>query len=146
MPPAARRHSARSKPCCPLLTPGRSVRLHSFRAASTPTTSYGKAARKAFADEMGKTRALFDVLWERESQEQDLSTPEQRAAFEGRLKGMVGKIADTSVRAHYERELRETLLRPQPHCGARDRARPGPRKGAGGQARRNNTAPDWRLA
>ena len=49
------------------------------------------------------------MLWEREEQEQDLSTPEQRAAFETRLKAMVAKIGDATVKTHYERELRETL-------------------------------------
>ena len=63
---------------------------------------------QAFADELARTRALFDVLWEREAQEQDLSTPEHRAAFEARLKAMVAKIGDASV-GPLRGELRETL-------------------------------------
>ena len=78
-----------------------------------------------------KTRALFDVLWQREEQEQDLSTPEQRAAFETRLKAMVGKIGDATVKAHYERELRETLWALNRTRGARDRPRRGPAPWAG---------------
>jgi DNA primase len=102
----------------------------------------GAAALEA---ELQKTRALFDVLWEREGDEQDLSTPEQRAAFEQRLRALVARIADTAVRGHYERELRETLWTLN-RTVVREIARgEGQRRMGHAGARRNNVAPDWRM-
>lgn len=129
----------------PLLSPGHSVRFSFLPGGLDPDDLIRQQGPEAFAAEMGKTRALFDVLWEREAQDQDLSTPEQRASFEARLKAMVGKIGDASVREHYERELRETLYALN-RTVVREIARgQGPRKTAAGGNRRNNTAPDWRL-
>lgn len=129
----------------PMLAPGRSVRFAFLPGGLDPDDLVREKGPQAFAEEIGKTRALFDVLWERESQEQDLSTPEQRAAFEGRLKAMVAKIGDESVRAHYEREMRETMWALN-RTVVREIARgQGPRKGATGAARRNNVNPDWRI-
>src|SRR5688572_4042323 len=129
----------------PLLKPGFSLRFAFLPGGLDPDDLVRQQGPQAFADELGKTRALFVVLWEREAQEQDLSTPEQRAAFETRLKGMVGKIGDAAVRTHYESELRETLWALN-RTVVREIARGhGPRRSAGGSARRNNTAPDWRL-
>ncbi|MGZ5852066.1 MAG: DNA primase, partial [Hyphomicrobium sp.] len=93
----------------PLLRPGFSVRFAFLPGGLDPDDLVRQQGPDAFAAELARTRALFDVLWQREEQEQDLSTPEQRAAFETRLKAMVGKIGDATVKAHYERELRETL-------------------------------------
>lgn len=129
----------------PLLTPGHSVRFSFLPGGLDPDDLVRQSGPQAFADELAKTRALFDVLWEREAQGQDLSTPEQRAAFESRLAAMVGKIGDGSVRAQYERELRETLYALN-RTVVREIARgQGPRKSANGPARRNNATPDWRL-
>ena len=129
----------------PLLTPGHSVRFAFLPGGLDPDDLVRQSGPQAFADELAKTRALFDVLWEREAQDQDLSTPEHRAAFEARLKGMVAKIGDASVRTHYESELRETLWALN-RTVVREIARgQGPRKGAGGAGRRNNIAPDWRV-
>jgi DNA primase len=129
----------------PLLKPGFSVRFAFLPGGLDPDDLVRQSGPQAFADELAKTRALFDVLWEREAQDQDLSTPEHRAAFEARLKGMVAKIGDASVRTHYESELRETLWALN-RTVVREIARgQGPRKGAGGAGRRNNIAPDWRV-
>ena len=129
----------------PMLTPGHSLRFAFLPGGLDPDDLVRQQGPEAFASELTKTRALFDVLWERESQEQDFSIPEQRAAFESRLKTIVAKIGDAGVRNQYERELRETLWAVN-RTVVREIARgQGPRRGSQGAARRNNVTPDWRV-
>ena len=129
----------------PLLRPGFSVRFAFLPGGLDPDDLVRQQGPDAFAAELARTRALFDVLWQREEQEQDLSTPEQRAAFETRLKAMVGKIGDATVKAHYERELRETLWTLN-RTVVREIARgEGQRRMGPTGARRNNVTPDWRV-
>src|SRR5262245_35441735 len=68
----------------PLLKPGFSVRFAFLPGGLDPDDLVRQQGPQAFSAELARTRALFDVLWEREMQEQDLSTPEHRAAFEAR--------------------------------------------------------------
>lgn len=130
----------------PHLKPGFSLRFAFLPNGLDPDDLIRQKGADAFAMELEKTRALFDVLWEREEQEHALSTPEQRAAFETRLRAKVAGISDATVRAHYERELRDTLWTLN-RTIAREIARGdgSRRKTTGGGARRNNVTPDWRL-
>jgi DNA primase len=129
----------------PLLKPGFSVRFAFLPGGLDPDDLVRQQGPDAFAAELARTRALFDVLWEREQEDQDLSTPEQRAAFETRLKATVAKIGDATVKSHYERELRETLWTLN-RTVVREIARAeGPRRAGPAGARRNNVAPDWRV-
>jgi DNA primase len=129
----------------PLLSPGHSVRFAFLPGGLDPDDLVRQKGPEAFNAELARTRALFDVLWERESQGQDLSTPEQRAGFEGRLKALVAKIADATVRQHYETELRETLWAMN-RTVVREIARgQAPKQGSFNGPRRNNSAADWRL-
>jgi DNA primase len=99
----------------------------------------------AFAEVLQKTRPLFDVLIEREERRGETATPEQRAAFDDRLKGLVQRIADRGVREHYERELRAILWARSAKLtraiASRDR-----RASPLGANRRNNAQLDWRVA
>jgi len=129
----------------PLLKPGFSVRFAFLPGGLDPDDLVRQKGPQAFAAELEKTSALFDVLWAREEEGQDLSTPEQRAAFEARLRALVARIADAAVRAHYERELRETLWTLN-RTIVREIARGegSHRRGQSG-TRRNNVTPDWRI-
>ena len=130
----------------PLLKPGFSLRFAFLPNGLDPDDLIRQKGPEAFALELEKTHAFFDVLWEREEQEHALSTPEQRAAFESRLRTLVASIGDATVRGHYERELRETLWTLN-RTIVREIARGGGarRKSAGDSTRRNNVTPDWRL-
>ena len=127
------------------LKPGFSLRFAFLPEGLDPDDFIRQKGARAFAAELERTRALFDVLWEREEQGHDLSTPEQRAALESRLRAMVARIGDASVRGHYERELRETLWTLN-RTVVREIARgEGSRRMSPAGARRNNVAPDWRV-
>jgi len=129
----------------PLLKPGFSLRFAFLPGALDPDDFVRQQGAPAFAAELAKTRALFDVLFERESEDHDLSTPEQRAALEARLKTMTARIADATVRDHYERELRETLWAFNRTIVRQIAQGQGPRRAPSGQTRRNNITPDWRM-
>jgi DNA primase len=133
----------------PHLRPGFSVQFAFLPDGLDPddlVRQHGAAELQAILDT--KLLPLFDVLMQREEQQQQgaASTPEQRASLEARLQGLVARIADRSVRAHYERELRETLWTKNRKIVreiAGSDGRRGPRFVG---KRRDNTALDWRLA
>ncbi len=129
----------------PLLKPGFSVRFSFLPGGLDPDDLVRQKGPQAFEEELGRTRALFDVLWMREEETHDLATPEQRAAFEQSLRTTVARIGDASVKAHYERELRETLWTLN-RTIVREIARAeGPHRRTQSGTRRNNITPDWRI-
>ena len=129
----------------PLLKPGFSVRFALLPGGLDPDDMIRQKGAEAFAAELTKTRAFFDVMWTREEQEHDLSTPEQRAAFETGLRALVGRIGDATVKSHYERELRETLWAFNNRVTREIARAEGPNRAAKAGPRRNNIAPDWRV-
>jgi DNA primase len=93
-----------------------------------------------------KSRALFDVLFEREEQQGPPAvTPEQQAALEARLKRLVSQIADPGVRARYSQELRETLRAKSSKLVRALAPATGRRRPAFAGKRRDNTQLDWRV-
>ena len=131
----------------PHLAPGLSVQFAFLPEGIDPDDLIRQQGPEAFQQVLDRTSPLFDVLMQREEQRgQPATTPEQRASLEARLKALVGRIADRSVRAQYETELWETL---------REKSRKATRElaGVGGRRdprfagkRRNNTVLDWRIA
>jgi DNA primase len=131
----------------PHLQPGRSVQFTFLPDGLDPDDFVRQQGASAFQSLLeSRTRPLIDVLIEREEQQgQPVVTPEQRASFEARVRALVTQIADTSVRTHYERELRQTFYEKNRKL---DRALT--KSGRGRDAhiaskRRDNTQVDWRV-
>lgn len=93
----------------PHLKPGYSVQFAFLPDGVDPDDLIRQNGADGMQAELAKTRPLFDVLWDREEQQHDLSTPEHRAAFEMRLRALVTQIGDATVRSYYEQELRQRL-------------------------------------
>jgi DNA primase len=132
----------------PHLVPGQSVQFAFLPGGLDPDDLIRQQGPEAFQAVLERTSPLFDVLIEREEQQggQPAMTPEQRASLETRLKALVGRISDRGVRTQYETELNAVLWE-KSRKATRDLAGSGGRrdpKFAG--KRRNNTAPDWRIA
>jgi DNA primase len=126
----------------PHLKPGHSVEFAFLPDGFDPDELVRQHGAAAFAEVLQKTRPLFDVLIEREERRGETATPEQRAAFDDRLRGLVQRIADRGVREHYERELRAILWA---RTAKLTRAIAGRGASFSGK-RRNNAQLDWRVA
>ena len=131
----------------PMLKPGISAQFAFLPDGLDPDDLVRSQGPAAFEAELARSKALFDVMWERELAAQPMSTPEQRAAMEQKLKTLVGRIEDPTVRAHYEQEARQTLwslnkavVRELAGGGG-----PAPRGGGRFGGRQNNVQTDWRV-
>jgi DNA primase len=65
---------------------------------------------RALAECLASARPLIDVVWLRELRSHAVDTPERRAAFEARLESLLTEIANTRVRDHYRREVKNRLF------------------------------------
>lgn len=95
----------------PLLKPGRSLRFVLLPQGQDPDDLLRLEGVAAFRACLQRARPLADMLWEIETAGARLDTPEQRAALEARLSQRVASIADATVRAHYQSEMRGRLAR-----------------------------------
>ncbi|KAB2846439.1 MAG: DNA primase, partial [Hyphomicrobiaceae bacterium] len=128
----------------PLLKPGQSLKYAFLPEGLDPDDLLRQEGPAAFEAVLGRTRPLFDVLIEREEGlAEHLTTPEQRAALEVRLKSLVGTITDPTVRAHYQQELKQTLWVKSRRLVKEMVAGPATAQTAIG--RRDNARPDWRV-
>jgi DNA primase len=130
----------------PHLRPGFTVRFAFLPDGLDPDDLVRTRGPEAFETVLGRhVRPLFDVLMEKEQQAEGATfTPDERAALETRLKALVARIGDPTVKAHYESELKQTLWE-------RSRREMRAVTGSGGRRspatlgrRRDNTRPDWR--
>ena len=129
----------------PHLKPGFSVDFAFLPDGLDPDDLIRQEGSAAMTAVLTKTKPLIEVLWERETQAGPLTTPEQKAALEARLRALSGGIADTTVRGHYERELRDRLYA----LGRGSFGRPAPSSGQQRASRPQSyaspiSAPDWR--
>jgi DNA primase len=93
----------------PLLEPGQSLRFAMLPGGQDPDDlirARGSSAMQAVLDE---ALGLADVLWRREIQNADLTTPERRAGAERRLMDCLREIADPKVREHYRSMMQQKL-------------------------------------
>jgi DNA primase len=131
----------------PHLRPGHSLQFAFLPNGLDPddlVRQHGPGAMRDILE--NRTRALFDVLMEREEQQGSPAvTPEQQAAQETRLKRLVGQIADPDVRARYSQELRETLRAKSSKLARALAPVAGRRRPPFAEKRRDNTQLDWRV-
>lgn len=93
----------------PMLQPGYSVRFALLPEGQDPDDLIAEGGREAFEGVLGEAKSLADLLWDRELETSDLTTPERRADFESRLYAAIRQVQDERVRGHYEDHIRGQL-------------------------------------
>jgi DNA primase len=90
----------------PLLGPGRSLRFALMPPGQDPDDVVRAGGAAAIAPLLAGSRPIVDLLWSRETEGAVLDSPERRAALDARLRAHLARIADPSLRGHWEREIR----------------------------------------
>ncbi|MGO4711488.1 DNA primase [Bradyrhizobium sp. 2TAF24] len=95
----------------PHLKAGKSLRIALLPEGQDPDDLARAGGRAAIEDVIGAARPLADVLWARELEGGNFSTPERRAALEARIGELTNSIRDEVVRRYYRQDLVERLQR-----------------------------------
>lgn len=128
----------------PHLKPGFSARFAFLDNGLDPDDLVRQQGPEAVTAVLSRSETLFDVLWTRELGVAAVETPEQRAAFEVRIKGLVARIGDGTVRQQYEQQLKQSLWTWN-RAQIRQVASPGPGGSTSSPRQRSNPASvDWR--
>jgi DNA primase len=93
----------------PLLESGCSLKFAFLPQGQDPDDLIRDQEAGAFSALLEKARPLAGVLWARETEGGDFSTPERRAALEDRLAELLKQISDRRVRRHYGQDIAERL-------------------------------------
>ena len=93
----------------PLLQPGKSLRFVFLPDGEDPDDVIRDAGAAAMRRLLDKAKPLADVVWLREKNSSDSSTPERRAALQSRLMHLASQISDPTVREHYTADLKSRL-------------------------------------
>ncbi len=138
-----------------ILKPGFSLRFAFLADGLDPDDLVRQHGPQAVRSVLDTSRPLADVLWQREWDAGNWSTPERRAGLESRLRRLIGQIEDPDVRSHYGRALRERLenawgssnrvaasrsARPHRNGHRNDRAFAAPRRQSAGTFRAQSNA------
>ena len=90
----------------PKLAAGKSLRFCVLPDGQDPDDLLRANGAKAMQDLLDNAVPLIEMLWQRETEDLVLDSPERRAKLDQSLKAALSKIADPSVRGHYDAEIR----------------------------------------
>src|SRR6201993_4349916 len=93
----------------PALRVGKSARFAFLKDEKDPDEFIHERGLAAFKAILQNSLPLWDVLWEREVLNAKIGTPDDRAALEQKLYGIIQTIADPLVRAQYKGTCRVEL-------------------------------------
>ena len=91
----------------PALVPGKALRFVMLPQGQDPDDLIRASGPDAFEHLLGESRAMVDLLWEREIEGKNFDSPERRTALDASLRAALGKITDRGLRRHYADAVRE---------------------------------------
>ena len=92
-----------------ILKPDYSMRFCILPENNDPDDFVKKNGGAAFDKLISQSESLSDYIWSNEYSRFDLSSPEQKAGFEKRIKQLIPEIQDSTVRAYYKKDYIERL-------------------------------------
>jgi DNA primase len=113
----------------PLIRPGHSLRYALLPDGQDPDDLIRNQGPEAMDAVLASARPMAEMLWVRETEGKDLSTPERRASLETRLEAALREIDDDKVKRHYGAYFKDRL----DALWSRDAAKAGGRGGGGRQ-------------
>lgn len=129
----------------PLLAAGKGLRFALMPPGQDPDDVVRSGGRAAVEALLAGSRPMVDLLWDRETAEAaSLDSPERRAALDARLRAHLARIADPSIRAHWQAEIRArraALFAPPPRPAHMPRAAFAPQAGGGPRQGGRRAAP-----
>jgi len=93
----------------PMLKPGYSLRFAFLSDGLDPDDLIRQQGNSAMRAVLDQSKPFADVLWQREWEAGEWSTPERRAALETRLRTLVEQISDADVKSHYRWSMQQKL-------------------------------------
>lgn len=124
----------------PLIVPGRTLRFVSLPAGEDPDSLIGGQGVGAFRAILETAKPLSQLLWDLAVGSQTPDNPEKIAVIEKSLMDFAGKVADPTLKKHYQDHFRDRVrqeLRPASRAaraGGLTAARPGVMGSGGGYA------------
>lgn len=110
----------------PMLEAGKSLRFALMPEGQDPDDLIKASGPNAMQALLDQALPMVELLWRRETEDQNFDSPERRAALDARLRAALAKIGDPNLRGHYGQAIKERrakLFAPQ---------------GGGGPARRSD--------
>lgn len=95
----------------PFLAPGKSLRFALLPEGQDPDDLARSGGRAAIEEVIAAAKPLAEMIWSRELEGGNFSTPERRAALEARIKELASGIRDEVVRRYYRDDFAERLRR-----------------------------------
>ncbi len=93
----------------PILKAGNSLQYVFLTGAKDPDEFLKTLGREAFDKVISEVVPLKDLLWQKNVDNIETSTPEQKALVEKNIKEEVAKIADGTVRNYYIQEMQDKI-------------------------------------